>query len=82
MRSCFTICPYLLNSRLHSLGLDLWLVTKIYSKDLEPLAKVQRALLVVEVLELPQPELGGLLGGGNGGEHLLQRNPRQRTPLS
>jgi len=32
--------------------------------DLEPLAQVERKLLVVEVLHLPHPELGGLLRGG------------------
>ena len=32
--------------------------------DLEPLAEVERALLVVEVLHLPHPEFGGLLRGG------------------
>ena len=31
--------------------------------DLEPLAEVEGALLVVEVLHLPHPELGGLLRG-------------------
>jgi hypothetical protein len=36
--------------------------------DLEPLAEVEGALLVVEVLHLPHPELGGLLRGG---EHFL-----------
>ena len=40
---------------------------------LEPLAEVQRALLVVEVFELPQPELGGLLGVGDGSEHCLSK---------
>ena len=35
---------------------------------LEPLAEVERALLVVEVLHLPHPQLGGL-GLGNGREH-------------
>ena len=38
-------------------------------QDLEPLAEVQRALLVVEVLHLPHPELGGLLSSGKGREH-------------
>ena len=37
-------------------------------QDLEPLAEVQRALLVVEVLHLPHPQLGSL-GLGNSGEH-------------
>ena len=36
---------------------------------LEPLAEVEGALLVVEVLHLPHPELGGLLRGG---EHYLK----------
>jgi hypothetical protein len=36
---------------------------------LEPLAEVEGALLVVEVLHLPHPELGGLLRGG---EHYLE----------
>jgi hypothetical protein len=35
---------------------------------LEPLAEVQRALLVVEVLKAPDPQLLGL-GVGNGLEH-------------
>ena len=39
--------------------------------DLEPLAEVQRALLVVQVLKAPGPELGGLLSL-RGGEHVLQ----------
>ncbi len=38
--------------------------------DLEPLAEVEGALLVVEVLHAPHPELGGLLLGL--GEHLAQ----------
>ncbi len=38
-------------------------------KGLEPLAEVEGALLVVEVLHLPHPELSGLLGLGNGLEH-------------
>jgi hypothetical protein len=42
---------------------------QISLNGLEPLAEVQRALLVVEVLHLPHPELGGLLSGGNGLEH-------------
>ena len=37
------------------------------SSNLEPLAEVERALLVVEVLHAPHPELGGLLLVG--GEH-------------
>ena len=32
--------------------------------DLEPLAEVEGALLVVEVLHLPHPKLGSLLRGG------------------
>ena len=40
---------------------------------LEPLAEVERALLVVEVLHLPHPELGGLLSGGKGREHSVER---------
>ena len=39
---------------------------------LEPLAEVEGALLVVEVLELPRPQLGGLLSLGNGREHSAQ----------
>ena len=39
---------------------------------LEPLAEVQRALLVVEVLHLPHPQLGGL-GLGNSLEHFSAR---------
>ena len=35
-----------------------------WTHNLEPLAEVERALLVVEVLHLPHPELGGLLRGG------------------
>jgi hypothetical protein len=38
---------------------------------LEPLAEVEGALLVVEVLHAPHPELGGLLLGL--GEHLKPR---------
>jgi hypothetical protein len=38
---------------------------------LEPLAEVERALLVVEVLHAPHPELGGLLLGL--GEHLCNK---------
>ncbi len=40
--------------------------------NLEPLAEVERALLVVEVLHLPHPELGGLLSGGEGREHCCE----------
>eukprot|EP00960_Hanusia_phi_P055490 762982-Hanusia_phi.AAC.3 len=39
-----------------------------YLARLEPLAEVEGALLVVEVLHLPHPELGGL-GLGDGLEH-------------
>ena len=45
---------------------------------LEPFAEVQRALLVVEVLHLPHPELGGLLSGGKGRVHLLIQRGRKR----
>ncbi len=41
---------------------------------LEPLAEVEGALLVVEVLHLPHPELGGLLRGG---EHYLKRTKNE-----
>jgi len=41
---------------------------------LEPLAEVERALLVVEVLHLPHPELGGL-GLGNSREHSAEHSP-------
>jgi hypothetical protein len=40
--------------------------------DLEPLAEVERALLVVEVLHLPHPKFLGLLRGG---EHSCARWP-------
>ena len=43
------------------------------TSNLEPLAEVERALLVVEVLHLPHPELGGLLSGGNGLEHFCSK---------
>ena len=42
-------------------------MTSIPDSDLEPLAEVEGALLVVEVLHLPHPELLSLLRGG---EHL------------
>ena len=42
---------------------------------LEPLAEVEGALLVVEVLHLPHPKLGGLLRGG---EHLPTPKGQQR----
>ena len=45
-------------------------MTSIPDSDLEPLAEVEGALLVVEVLHLPHPELGGLLRGG---EHFTCR---------
>jgi hypothetical protein len=47
--------------------------------NLEPLAEVERALLVVEVLHLPHPKLGGLLGGGNGLEHFCTKKTNQNT---
>jgi hypothetical protein len=34
-------------------------------QDLEPLAEVERALLMVQVLQPPGPELGSLLSLGN-----------------
>ena len=44
---------------------------------------------MVKVLELPEPELGGLLGVGDGGEHYLfvsdsqmQSNQMQKTQNS
>jgi hypothetical protein len=45
-----------------------------HGAHLEPLAEVQGALLVVEVLHLPHPELGGLLSSGNGLEHLQHKH--------
>ena len=39
--------------------------------SLEPFTEVQRALLVVEVLELPGPQLGSLLSASDGREHYL-----------
>jgi len=48
------------------------------TNGLEPLAEVEGALLVVEVLHAPHPELGG--GLLVGGEHLL-RARGQRQPL-
>ena len=53
-----------------------WLSVQIKSRagnDLEPLAEVERALLVVEVLHLPHPKLLGLLRGG---EHPAQARTR------
>ena len=47
---------------------------------LEPLAEVERALLVVEVLHLPHPELGGLLSGGKGREHLEATESQYDNP--
>ena len=44
--------------------------------DLEPLAEVERALLVVEVLHLPHPKFLGLLRGG---EHSCARMARVRA---
>ena len=43
--------------------------------SLEPLAEVEGALLVVEVLHLPHPQLGGL-GLGNSLEHLKQKSSK------
>ena len=43
------------------------------TNNLEPLAEVQGALLVVEVLHAPHPELGGLLLVG--GEHFTAHIP-------
>ena len=43
-------------------------MTSIPDSDLEPLAEVEGALLVVEVLHLPHPQLGGL-GLGDSLEH-------------
>jgi hypothetical protein len=45
-----------------------------FSDDLEPLAEVERALLVVEVFQLPGPKLGSLLGVGESGEHSGREN--------
>ena len=44
-----------------------------WSSDLEPLAEVEGALLVVEVLHAPHPELGGLLLVGS--EHFCAQGP-------
>ena len=41
------------------------------TRNLEPLSEVERALLVVKVLHLPHPQLGGL-GLGDSLEHYLQ----------
>ena len=49
--------------------------------SLEPFAEVERALLVVEVLELPRPQLGGHLGVGDGGEHCLQQTQLQNSGI-
>ena len=49
-----------------------------YAYCLEPLAEVERALLVVEVLHLPHPQLGGL-GLGNGSEHSTHMSRCQMT---
>ena len=48
-------------------------MTSIPDSDLEPLAEVEGALLVVEVLHLPHPKLLGLLRGG---EHPAQAGTR------
>jgi hypothetical protein len=45
----------------------------IQLSGLEPLAEVERALLVVEVLHLPHPQLGGL-GLGDSLEHLRRQD--------
>jgi hypothetical protein len=47
---------------------------------LEPLAEVERALLVVKILQTPDPELGGLLLGG--GEHFLQAGCSDSTTIT
>jgi hypothetical protein len=44
--------------------------------SLEPFAEIERALLVVKVLELPRPQLGGHLGVGDGSEHYLRQKLR------
>ena len=44
---------------------------------LKPLAEVKGALLVVEVLQLPRPQLSGL-GLGNSREHSAHKRIRQR----
>jgi len=53
-----------------STGLQLG-VGNLLTFGLKPLAEVERALLVVEVLHLPHPKLLGLLGGR---EHFLHPN--------
>jgi hypothetical protein len=40
---------------------------------LEPFAEVKRALFVVQILQLPGPQLLSDLGIGKGGEHCLLR---------
>jgi len=47
------------------------IVCVLLAFGLKPLAEVERALLVVEVLHLPHPKLLGLLGGR---EHFLHTN--------
>ncbi len=42
-------------------GFSVLRQTRTAKVDLEPLAEVERALLVVQVLKAPGPELGGLL---------------------
>jgi len=51
-------------------------VTKIFDGNLEPLAEVQGALLVVEVLHAPHPKLLGLLLVG--GEHLTAHTHKEK----
>jgi hypothetical protein len=49
-----------------------WISTIDRGFHLEPLAEVERALLVVKVLESPQPQLGSLLVL-RGAEHYCQK---------
>ncbi len=42
---------------------------ELHYQHLEPFAEIQRALLMVEVFELPQPELGSLLSVCKSLEH-------------
>jgi hypothetical protein len=42
---------------------------------------LQGALLVVEVLHLPRPKLGGLLGLGNGREHFCLHKKEEAVSI-
>ena len=57
-------------------------MTSIPDSDLEPLAEVEGALLVVEVLHLPHPKLLGLLRGGEHFSAQSRHRHRQDQPQS